>query len=116
MNPFRSLPEDTQNLGCQFHEIHVHDRTPRMQDEIDACGQLMQMPAYGLAHAALDAIALMSFAQHLADSQPHTRTVANHCTYSGAQRSITRGKKPRHGGGKLLTGDLVNTLVISVLA
>jgi hypothetical protein len=67
------LTKDTQNLSLKFHKIHGHHRTPWMQDEVDTVWKLMQVVADSLAHAALDTVAFMRFAQYLSRCEPDAR-------------------------------------------
>src|ERR1700736_5149324 len=64
-------------------------------------------------HAALNPIAFMCLAQHLARCEPNAR---NHTLIMRAFRCWTRCQKPRHGCGELLPGALVHTLIIGMLA
>ena len=67
------LLKDTHNLRLKFREFHGEHGAARMEDQIAALGQQIHMAAQGLAHAALDAVALMRLAQHLAGGEPDAR-------------------------------------------
>jgi len=45
-----------------------------MEDEVEPLGQQVHMVAEGLFHAALDAVAFMRLADHLADREADPRT------------------------------------------
>ena len=68
------LLKDTHDLCLKFREFDCQYRAAGMEDQIAPCGQQINMAAQGLAHAALDAVALMGLAQHLAGGQPDART------------------------------------------
>src|SRR5271166_2843304 len=68
------LLKNTYNLGLQFREFRAQHDAARVQDQVEALGQQLHMAADRLAHAALDAIAFMRLAQHLAGREPNTRT------------------------------------------
>ena len=44
-----------------------------MKDQVEALGQQVHVAAQDLAHAALDAVALVRLAQHFARSEPDAR-------------------------------------------
>jgi len=67
------LLEDTHDLGFQFHEVEREDDAAGMEDEIAAGGEQIDMAAEGLAEAALDAVALVSFAEDLAGGEADAR-------------------------------------------
>jgi hypothetical protein len=67
------LLKDTHNLRLKFLEIHGQHGSARMENEVAARGQQVQMPAQGLFHASLDAIAFMGFAHHLAGGEADAR-------------------------------------------
>jgi hypothetical protein len=60
------LLKDTHNLRLKFRKFDGEHDAARMEDEIEALRQQVDVAAQGLAHAALDAVALMRLAQHLA--------------------------------------------------
>jgi hypothetical protein len=92
------LSKDTQNFCFQFPKFHGHHRSARMQDEINSIGQFMQMVTDSFTHAALDAIAFVSFAKYLARSEADARAG----TSRGARlllallRRRTPGEEPGH--------------------
>ena len=57
-----------------------------MQDQIDTLRQFVQMMANCFPHAALDAIALMGFAQYLTGGEANPRRFAN----NGQQSTLGR--------------------------
>ncbi len=59
--------KDTHDLGFKFREFESHDETAGMQDEVETYGKQLYVATKTLTHAALDAIALMRFADDLAD-------------------------------------------------
>jgi hypothetical protein len=60
------LSQDTFNLRLKFREFHGQYAAPGMEDQIAALRQQVHVAAQGLSHAALDAVAFMRLAQHLA--------------------------------------------------
>jgi len=78
-----------------------------MKDEIAVRRQEFEVTAKGLAHAALDAVAFVRFANDLAHGQPHAR--ARHC------RRL-RGQEPGDGWRLPLAACRVSALIISMLA
>ena len=82
------LLKDTHNLGLEFREFDGEHRAARMQDQIEAQGQQVHMAAQHLAHAALDAIALVRFAQHLAGGEPNARAGRRACRFCGARNQL----------------------------
>jgi hypothetical protein len=60
------LLKDTHNFALKLREFHREDGAARMQDEVEARGQKIDVAAQSLAHAPLDAVALMSFAHDFA--------------------------------------------------
>jgi hypothetical protein len=101
------LLKETHNLGFEFGEFEVKDDAARMQDEVEARGQQIDMAAEGLSHAALDAIAFMGFAQNFAGGEAHTRA----CGLGGGR---LRRQKPAHGRGLAFAGGGVGALKIGV--
>ena len=86
-----ALPaKDTHNLGFEFREFHGEHRTMRMKDQVAPRRQQVKMTAQRFAQPPLDAIALVRFAQDLADSETDAR----------ARRSVRvcRRQKPAHRG------------------
>ena len=67
------LLKNTHNLGLKFREFRGEHRAARMQDQVEALGQQVHVAAKHLAHAALDAVALVRLAQHLAGGEPDAR-------------------------------------------
>ena len=67
------LVKDTHNLILKFREFQRQHNAPWMQDQIEAGREHFDMTPQHLAHAPLDAIAFMRFAEYLACGEPHTR-------------------------------------------
>ncbi len=86
-----------------------------MQDQIEAGRQHVDVMANDLAHAPLDAIAFVSFSQHLARGQANARPDGERNS-DGFCCGGAHGREPGHGSGELLAGGLVDALVIGVLA
>jgi hypothetical protein len=84
-----------------------------MKDEIETVRQETDVMAESLTHAALDAVALMGFAQHLADSEADARRAPRMgtCAFSGLRR-----QKPAHVGGLPLAAGSVRTKEVGTLA
>ena len=71
------LFKNTHNLRLKLRKFHGKHVAARMEDEIHSHGQQVGVAAQGLAHAALDAIALVGFAHHFAHSEPDARRRRN---------------------------------------
>jgi hypothetical protein len=65
--------KNTHNLSFKFPKFDGENGAAWMEDEVAALGQQVDVAAQSLAHAALDAIALMGFAQDLAGSEANPR-------------------------------------------
>src|ERR1700677_4144425 len=63
------LFKNTQNLALKLREFHREHSAARMQDEIEARGQKIDVAAESLAHASLDPVALVSLAQDFANGE-----------------------------------------------
>jgi hypothetical protein len=105
------LFKDTQNLALKLREFNGEHNAARVQDEIEARWQKIDVAAKNLAHAALDAVALMGLADDFADSEADARSRRSSCALKGL-----RGKKPAHGGGLALAAGSVGAQVVSMLA
>ena len=68
------LFKDTQNLSLKLREFHGEHDAAGVQDEIEARGQEIDVAAQRLAHAALDAVALVGLADHFAYSEADARS------------------------------------------
>jgi hypothetical protein len=100
--------KETHDLCFKFGEFEGKDDAARMQDEVEAPGQQIDMAAESLSHAALDAIAFMGFAQHFADGETNARA----CGLAGERLG---SEKPAHGRGLAFAGGGVGALIIGVL-
>ena len=67
------LSKDTHDLGFEFREFDGEHRPARMEDQVEAGGKQIHVTAQHFAHAALDAIALVGLAEHLAGGEPNAR-------------------------------------------
>ena len=85
-----------------------------MKDEIATLGQKVHVAAQGLSHAALDAVAFMGLAQHLARGEADTRSYWVVWGAVSASR-LLRGKEPAHGGGLALAAGGIGALIAGVL-
>jgi len=106
------LMKDTQNLRVKFREFNGHDETAGMKDEIKALRKQFDMATEAFAHAALDAVAFMGFADYLADGKSDTR--------AGRQRSACIGgclprHEPAHGRRLPFAAAGVGALIVGVL-
>jgi len=73
--------------------------------------------AKSLAHAALDAVALVGFAHHFANGETDARRGGKICGFSFRRlRSDLRGKEPAHRGGLVLAAGCVGAHIVGVLA
>jgi hypothetical protein len=78
-----------------------------MEDEIEADGEQVDVPAQRFAHAALDAIALVRFADNFPHGESNAWTVS---------RQGLGSEEPAHGRGLPFAGCGVGALVVSMLA
>jgi len=78
-----------------------------MEYEIEAGGEQIHMAAQCLAHAALDAVALMCLADYFAYRKPNARAVDLHCL---------RSQKPTHRCGLVLAPGSIGSLIVGVFA
>jgi hypothetical protein len=107
------LFKDTYNLGFKLHKLHEHDVAPWMEDEIETFRQEIDVPTESLTHAALDAVALMGFAKHLADGEADARSALRRGTCA---ISDLRRQKPAHVGRLTLSAGCVCTKEVGMLA
>ena len=106
----RLLPvKDTHDLGFKFREFDGEHSAAGMKDEIEAGGEQIDMAAQGLAHAALDAIALVGLAEHFACGEADA--AGRH-----ARRSGCGSQKPAHRSGLALAARRISALIVSVFA
>ena len=104
--------KNTHNLGFEFRKFERHDSAARMQYEIEALGKQLHMTAQGLAHAPLDAVALMGLAQHFARGQAYARP-SRQC---GTRVSgLLARQKPAHRRRLPLAAAGVGALIIGML-
>jgi hypothetical protein len=103
--------KDTHNLRFKFREFHSHDETARMEDEIEASGQLANVAAETVAHAPLDAVALMRFADYLTDGKADAGTGGQ---WSSSPGGRLPGEKPAHGSGLPLAAGSIGALIVGV--
>ena len=106
-----SLLKDTHNFAFKLREFHREDGAARMQDEIEARWQKIDVAAQSLAHAALDAIALVSLAHDFAYGEADARR-------SGSKRAFSYlcREKPAHRSGMPLAAGSVSAQIVGVLA
>jgi hypothetical protein len=105
------LLKDTDNLTLKLREFHGEDRAPRVQDEIETRRQKIDVSAQDLAHAALDAIALVGFAYDFANGEADARRGWSECFFSRLRR-----QKPAHRGRMPFAAGSVSAQIIGVLA
>jgi len=67
----RCLTKDTQNLALKFPKFNRHYLPPRMQYQIHAHRQHIQMHPHRSTHPPLDPVPLVRLAQNLAHGQPN---------------------------------------------
>jgi hypothetical protein len=110
--------KDIGYFAVEDGEVEVDNAASRMEDYIDWSMKGGKIFADCLAHAALDAIAIYSFAQHLADGESD----AGACGVSVAERRAVwteqraRSEKVGHLSGELFAAGLVHALVVGVFA
>jgi len=104
------LLKDTHNLGLKFRKIEREHRAARMEDKIATLREQRNVSPQGLAHATLDAIALMGLAHNFAGCESHTRGWDD-----PVGLLFPWGKEPAHGGRLTLAACRVGALIISVL-
>ena len=109
------LFKDTQNFPVKLREVDGEHDAARVQDEIEACGQELDVAAKSLAHAALDAVALVGLADDFTDSEADARRGWRGSAISGLLDGLRR-EEPAHGSGLALAGSSVGAHVVGVLA
>jgi hypothetical protein len=105
------LMKDTHNLGFKFREFEREDEAARMEDEIEACGEQMDVAPQSFAHAPLDAIAFMRLAKDFACCKSHAWAGWH---WSSGEGGLLAGEKPAHGRGLALAAGCIGTLIIGV--
>lgn len=110
--------EDGGDLAVEEGEVEVDDGAAGVQDDVDGEGEEIEIVADGLAHAALDAVAVDGLAHDFADGKADAGAggvgVAERfavCTERGAE-----AVEVAHLLGELLAADLVDALVVGVFA
>ena len=107
------LFKDTHNLRLKLHKFHSEHIAARMEDQIEALGQKVDVAAQSLAHAALDAVALVSLAQHFADGEADARRGRS----AGARfAGRLRRQKPAHGCGLPFAAIRVGAQIVGMFA
>ncbi len=102
-------PKDLRNLPIKRRGLHLQHRPPRMQDHIHRKRHRRRVPPHTLTHTPLDAIPFHRHAQHLADSQPHSRPRSIAPAILRPQRI-----EVAHLPGMLFPRRPVNTLIVSM--
>ena len=69
------LLKDTYNLGFQFREFHCEHDSLRMEDQVTAGGQEIEVLAQDFAHPALNSVTLVRFAEHFASCEAYSREI-----------------------------------------
>lgn len=90
------LLKDTHDLRLKFHEFEGKHGAARMEDEIEAFREQLNVAAESLAETALDAIALVGLTEDFAGGEADPRRGGT-CVTSIAGMRLPRGKKPAHG-------------------
>jgi hypothetical protein len=108
--------KDTHNLRLKFRKIDGEDETAGMEDEVGALGQQLDVPPQDVAHAALDAIPFMGFAQHLAYGETHAGSKWQlQWQARGNEARLLGRQKPTHGRRLPLAAGSIGALIIGVL-
>jgi len=111
------LLKDTHNFALKLREFHREDGPARMEDEIKARGQKIDVAAQSLAHAALDAVALVSLAHDFAYGKADARRSGSTRAFSCLRGCLRRRrKKPAHRSGMPLAAGSVGAQIVGVLA
>jgi hypothetical protein len=84
-----------------------------VKDEIEARWKEIDVAAQSLAHAALDAVALVGLAHHFADGETDARRGGKICGFSFVR---LRREEPAHRGGLVLAAGCVGAHIVGVLA
>ena len=105
------LMKDTHNLSFKFPEFECHHKPPRMQNEIEPRREQIHMSPQSLAHAPLDAIAFMRFAQHFAGGQTHARPGSEPSPGIGWP---PRRHKPAHRRGLTFAAARIGTPIVGM--
>ena len=69
------LCKDTHDLVLKFRKFHGEHHAARMEDQIEAGRQQIDVTAQRFAHAPLDAIAFMSLAHDFARGESDARAM-----------------------------------------
>ena len=101
--------EDVGYFAVEEGEVEVDDGAAGVEDDVDWGGELGEVPADGLAHAALDAVAVDGLAHDLAYGESDARGGLGEVAVGGAG-----GDEVAHLLGELLAAGLVNALVVGV--
>jgi hypothetical protein len=111
------LLKDTHNFALKLREFHRQDSAAWMQDEIEARWQKIDVSAQSLAHAALDAIALVSLTHDFADGKADAWRGRSKRAFSCLRGCLRRWRqKPAHRSGMTLASSSVSAQIVGVLA
>jgi hypothetical protein len=88
------LPKDAHNFCLKFGEFDGQHCAAGMENQIAALGKHLDVVAQDFAHAALDAVAFMGFADHFAHSKPNARLGG---VFIAGKRRLPGSKEPAHG-------------------
>jgi len=101
--------KNTHDLRFKFRKFESEDGFAGMKDQIAALRQQIDVAAQRFSHAALDAIAFMSFTQNLAGSEADARGCL---AYEGW---LLRSQEPAHRCRLPLAAGGIGALIVCVL-
>src|SRR6202000_1038555 len=102
--------KDAADFPFKTRQFHLQNTFSGMKNDIDIGLQMAQALSHRLAHAALHAIALDSFAEYAACGQADARSA------DFARAVAARRKEVSHRGRKVFPALLVHALIIGVLS
>ena len=105
--------KDTHDLRLEFRKFDGEDGAARMKDEVASWRQKIEVTAQSFSHAALDTVALVSFADHFADGKPDARGGGVVCFGAGVLRAGS--EEPTHRCGLAFAACGIDALIIRML-
>lgn len=108
------LCKDTHDLGFEFREFDGKNRAAGMKDEVSVAWQQVEMTAQHFAHAPLDAIALVGFANDFACGETDAGASSNCILIRRVIEVVVHRQKPTHRWRLALPCNGVGSLIVRV--
>jgi hypothetical protein len=110
--------EDIGDFAVEGGELEVNYAPTRVQDDIDRSVEGGEIFADGLAHAALDSVAIDGLTHDFADGESDARACGVCVAKRGAVRAKlrTKNEEVRHLFCELLAAGFVDALIVGVFA